>query len=163
MEVTVLVVRVKVALVCPAGMRTVVGTDPSGELDDSVITTPPAGAGPFRVAMMVALFPPVRVVEPVVVRLMKFGMQTWKPQLALWVPKVAERVRVVFAVTAVVVMLKFADSCPARTVTVAGTLAIGLDELRLITVPPVGATPVRVTVPVAFAPPVTLLGETVTK
>ncbi len=78
-EVTVLVVRVKVALVAPAGMSTVAGTEASVELDDSVTKIPPVGAGPFRVAVMIAAVPPVMVVEPVVVRLMKFGAETMNP------------------------------------------------------------------------------------
>ena len=76
---TALVVMVKVALVCPAGMVTVAGTDASGEFDDSVMTIPPAGAGPFKVALIVALVPPKIVVEPVVLRPLNFGAATMKP------------------------------------------------------------------------------------
>ena len=75
-DVTVLVVRVKVALVAPAGMVTVAGTDASAELDVSATTIPPVGAGPFRVAVRVAVVPPVMVVEPVVPSPMKFGADT---------------------------------------------------------------------------------------
>ena len=71
-------------------------------------------------------------------------------------------VRKVSAVTGEVVMLKFTDDCPAGTVTVAGTWAAGSLELKVTTVPPVGAVPVRVTVPVELVPPVTELGEIVT-
>ena len=76
---TALVVMVKVALVCPAGIVTVAGTDASGEFDDSVMTIPPAGAGPFKVAMIAALVPPKIVVEPFVLRPLKFGAATTNP------------------------------------------------------------------------------------
>ena len=78
-EVTGLVVKEKVALVAPAGMSTVAGTEASVELDDSAMRIPPVGAGPFRVAVMVAVVPPVMVVEPVVVRLLKLGAETMNP------------------------------------------------------------------------------------
>ncbi len=70
--------------------------------------------------------------------------------------------RVVCDATGVVVMLKVAEVWPAWMVTVGGTWAAGLVELRLTTVPPVGATPLSVTVPTELVPPVTLLGEIVT-
>ena len=71
--------------------------------------------------------------------------------------------REVFTATAEVVMLKFADICPAGTATVAGTWAAALVELSVSTVPPGGEAPVRVTVPVELVPPVTELGVIVTK
>ena len=51
---------------------------------------------------------------------------------------------------------------PTRTVTEVGTVALVLFEPRFTTVPPVGAGPVRVTVPDALLPPVTDVGETPT-
>ena len=51
---------------------------------------------------------------------------------------------------------------PAGTVTFAGTVAYEvLLLLRVTTEPPAGARPVSVTVPVEFAPPLTLVGFTV--
>jgi hypothetical protein len=68
---------------------------------------------------------------------------------------------VVEATTAVVTVKVFED-VPAATVTLTGTAAAAL-ELEIATVaPPVGAAPVRVTVPLEAAPPVTLAGLTVT-
>ena len=78
-ELTAEVVKAKLALVCPAGMVTVAGTDALAELDDSVTEIPPVGAGPLRLAVTVLVVPPVMVVEPVVVRPMKFGAETINP------------------------------------------------------------------------------------
>ena len=64
-------------------------------------------------------------------------------------------VKVVAAVTVLVVIVKVADVAPAATVTLAGTVpaVVGVDA-RAITAPPVGAARVRVTVPVTATPPV---------
>jgi hypothetical protein len=63
--------------------------------------------------------------------------------------------------TALVVTEKVALDAPAATVTLAGTWAAAVLLLDSATVaPPVGATPLKVTVPVAEPPPVTLVGFT---
>ena len=61
-------------------------------------------------------------------------------------------VEVVFAPTVVVVIVNVADVVPAVTVTDAGTVAAALLEVRLTKKPPVGAKPLRATVPVDEAP-----------
>jgi hypothetical protein len=64
--------------------------------------------------------------------------------------------------TRVVVTVKVAELAPASTVTVAGTVAeAGSLLLRETTIPPSGAGPLRVTVPVAVLPPVTEFGSSV--
>ena len=64
--------------------------------------------------------------------------------------------------TLVVVMVKLAVRNPAGTVTVGGTWAtVGLLLESATGLPPLGATPFNVTVPVEFCPPVTVLGESV--
>ena len=60
-----------------------------------------------------------------------------------------------------VVTVKLALVCPAATVTLAGTVAAALLLDNVTTVPPLGAAAVRVTVPVELAPPVTVLGFSV--
>lgn len=81
---------------------------------------------------------------------------------ALLLPlNVPEIVAVLVTVTALVVMVKVAEVAPAATVTFVGTDAIEVLLLdRLTTAPPAGAGPLRVTVPVEEAPPVTLAGFT---
>jgi hypothetical protein len=85
--------------------------------------------------------------------------------VAVWVapPKVPPIVTGVAAVTAVVLIEKFALRAPARTVTLAGTVATVVLLLDSVTMaPPVGAAVVNVTVPVDPVPPTTLVGLTVT-
>jgi len=72
-------------------------------------------------------------------------------------------VAVAFEAIAVVVTVKVAEFDPARTVTEAGTDAAALFEARVTVVPPAGAIPVSVTVPVELAtPPTTVVGLTET-
>ena len=79
-------------------------------------------------------------------------------------PKVAVIVTGVETITVVVPIAKFALTAPAVTVTLAGTLATGALLLDSPTMaPPLGAAAVNVTVPVDPAPPVTLVGLTVTE
>ena len=63
--VTVVVVIVNDPLFDPAGMKTVVGTEPTAELEElSIIVMPPVGAGPFRFAEKITDVPPVTAEEP---------------------------------------------------------------------------------------------------
>ena len=69
----------------------------------------------------------------------------------------------VFALTALVVMLKLVLVAPAASVTLAGTPAAAVLLLvSVTTAPPVGAAVVKVTVPVEELPPTTLVGFTET-
>jgi hypothetical protein len=63
------------------------------------------------------------------------------------------------AVSALVLTVNVALVAPAATVTLAGTVAAAVLPLERETVaPPLGAGPLRVTVPVVGDPPFTLLG-----
>jgi len=77
---------------------------------------------------------------------------------------VAEIVTVVELATAWVVAVKIAVVFPALTVVFAGTVAAAVLLLLSDTVmPPAGAGALKVTVPVAGVPPVTLDGLTLTE
>src|SRR3989442_1208178 len=56
---TALVLRLKLALVPPAGTVTLEGTVAAGLLLESATCAPPAGAGPFSVTVPVEELPPV--------------------------------------------------------------------------------------------------------
>ena len=67
-------------------------------------------------------------------------------------------------VTLLVVTVKVALVAPAATVTLAGTVATAVLLLDSVTTaPPLGAAPLRVTVPCEELPPVTLVGFSVSE
>ena len=75
---------------------------------------------------------------------------------------VAEMVAVVEKITLRVLIVKVAVVAPAGMVMLAGTVAADLLLESVTTTPPVGARPVRVTVPVEEEfPPTTVVGERV--
>ena len=152
---------VKRALVAPAGIVTLLGTLARLELLRSCTTTPPAGAGPLRVTVPVAVLPPQTEVGLIV--------SDWSVTLGEGLtvrvavrempPADAVIVTLVALETARVETVKVALVVPAGTVTVLGTVAtLGLLLLRFTTNPPDGAGAVRVTVPVLLLPPTTLVG-----
>jgi len=152
---------VKRALVAPAGTVTVLGTLARLELLRNCTTTPPAGAGPLRVTVPVAVLPPQTEVGLIV--------SDWSVTLGAGLtvrvavretpPAEAVIVTLVALETACVETVKFALVAPAGTVTVLGTVAtFVLLLLRFTTNPPDGAGAVRVTVPVLLLPPTTLVG-----
>jgi len=78
-------------------------------------------------------------------------------------PTVAEIDAVVDVPTGVVVTVKVAVVAPEATVTVAGTVALELLEVRATLTPPAPAAVFKVTVPVDVFPPTTVEGESVTE
>ena len=89
--------------------------------------------------------------------LKRHGVTVRVPDLVT--PLVAEIVTDLVVVTVRVVTVNVAVVVPATTVTLAGTVATEVKLLeRVITAPPVGAGPFKVTVPVEGVPPLTLLG-----
>ena len=160
---TIEVFTVKLALVAPAGMVTLEGTEAKpGLLLERETTVPPAGAGPLSVTVPVEDCTPPITLDGFSVneeRVTCGGVTVSEPVLFA-PPKEAEIVTVVDAATAPVVTVKLALLPPAATVTLDGTAAApGLLLERETTAPPVGAGPLRVTVPVDdCVPPVTLVG-----
>jgi phosphohistidine swiveling domain-containing protein len=165
--VTALLVTVNVALVAPAATVTLVGTLAAPLSLESMTCAPPVGAGPLSVTV------PVEVCAPPVT-LVGFSVSEESVEEEAWGRTVSEAVLVtpaydaemvtgVDVVTALLVTVNVALVVPAATVTLAGTVAA--DELleRFTATPPLGADPLRVTVPIEEDPPVTLVGLSVTE
>src|SRR5205823_14326158 len=110
---------------------------------DSVTIAPPVGAAVVNVTVPVLVVPPTTLVGLTVTedKLGGGGVGlTVSTAVGEAPPKVPEIVTGVATVTAVVVMEKFALRAPARTVTLAGTLAtvaLVLDKVTMA--PPTGA------------------------
>jgi hypothetical protein len=163
---TAKVVIVNVADVLPEGTATEVGTVAAAVLLLCRATlTPPVGAGPVRVTVPVEDPPPLTLVGLTVtdVRLtggvVTVGVTV---SVALWFePKEPVMITAVLALTALVLMEKVALVFPAVITTLAGVCAAAVLLLDSATAaPPLGAGPLRVTVPVAPVPPTTLVGLT---
>jgi hypothetical protein len=160
---TVFVVTVKVAVVFPEVTVTLTGTVATPVLLLERVTTVPAdGAGPEIVTVPVEGDSPLTVV----------GFKVSELATGVWIVSVVVRltprlpviVTLVFAVTGLLVTVKVAVVAPAATVTVAGTVvSVVLLVDRVTVAPPVGAGPVKVTVPVDDVPPITDVGLRVTE
>jgi hypothetical protein len=149
-------VTVKVAVAAPAGTVTRAGrVAAAGFWIKSVTASPPAGAGPFRVTVPVAVPPAltrlgVRVIE------VTTGARTCRLTERVTDPNEASMSISVCEATGWVVTVNVAEVEPAGIVTRSGTLAAEGCALESATVaPPSGAGTLRVTVPVTDRPPVT--------
>jgi len=154
-------VAVNVPVVWPAAISLLAGTVATFVLLEVSVTVAPAGpAGPVRVRVPFAV-PPPGTVDGEIARVVSAGFETVSDAVLATPPAVAVSVTVAFASTPNVVTGAVTVFAPARTVTVAGSVAAWVLELVSVTaVPPPGAFPVRVTVRVAPVPPFTLVGET---
>ena len=149
----------KLAEVAPAGIETLDG-GVALESDDVKLTSiPPIGDAPLKVTVPVAEVPPPTV-DGVTVKLMGVGGLIVILAVAKEMPRVALMVAIELAATGIVVMLNVAVVEPAATVTVVGTVALSVFELRETEIPLVGAGPAKVTMPTEIAPPITGVGAT---
>lgn len=153
-EIGKLADRVPEAIVTEGGTFTSLVLEPRDRM------SPPDGAKPLRVTVPDADVPPTTVVGETV-KFDNTAGTTVKVAVLETVPCDA----VIVALTAVdtpnVSIGKVADEAPSGTVTDDGTMALVLPEARLQDIPPWGAVPLRVTVPVLLFPPITDVGETV--
>ncbi len=148
----------------PAGMTMLAGTVAFAVLELFRVTVaPPVGAGPSSVAVAVGLCPCGTLV------LSSVTENAWRVRATVCVavfevpPDAAVIVTFVFAPTVSVVTVNVAETAPAGTVTFAGRVAtLVLELVRVTTVPPSGAAPSSVTVPVEVADPKTVDGLSVT-
>jgi hypothetical protein len=157
---TAVVAILKLAVFAPAAIVTEAGKLTFALLDARETTVPPGPAGPFRVAVPVAEFPPV----------MEFGETDRLERLAGAIVNVADCefgpwVPVIVAVTdnptAEVDMLNVADVAPAGIFTELGTVALELLDASVTTVPLGPAGPLSEAVPIEPLPPTTEFGEMV--
>lgn len=154
------VVTAKIAVLAPAATATEVGTVATDALLPVRFTTiPPAGAAALSVTVPVADPPPNTEVgfsvTPARVRvgvMLRFE-KTESPAY------VADMTTVVAVETLVVFTVKVAAVAPCGTVTLAANV-VSLVSLvvSFTSAPPVGAGPLRLTVPVDELPPITLEG-----
>ena len=155
---TAVVVTLNVAEVDPAGTVTVAGTVAEALFDASAMEIPPVGAAALIVTVPTEATPPTTLVGLRVTLLTLSGL-TVSVAVLLAPPRVAVTVAVAEEPTTLVVTVKVPVVAPAATVTVAGTDAAALFDASVTDVPPVGAGPERVTVPVELArPPTTDVG-----
>lgn len=152
-----LVVTVNAALVEPAETVTELGTITVARLLLSLTTVPPLPEGPVRVTVPEALVPPATALGVIVT---ESRVTVTIVSVALWVcpPRAAEIDAVWGLVTFTVPIANVAEDWLAATVTDAGTVAVEALLLRVTTAPDGPAFPLRVTVPIAGLPPVTVDG-----
>src|SRR6266478_3322047 len=164
--VTALVLTVNVALLAPAATVTLAGTVAVDVLLERETAAPPLGAGPLSVTVPVEGDPPVTLVGFSVSeeRVGRACGSTVSEAVLVTPAYDAEMVTGVDAVTALVLTVNVALLAPAATVTLAGTVAVDVLLERETAMPPLGAGPLSVTVPVEVcAPPVTLAGFSVSE
>jgi hypothetical protein len=156
--VTCAALTVNVALVRPAGTTTLLGTVASTVLPlESVTTAFPVGAAARSVTVAVDEAGPMTV--PGLKVTDETARDTTRNTVVLTVvpPEEAETLTPVVCVTGWVLAVKSTLVWPAGTVTLPGTVTSDVLALaNATTVPPLGAAPFNVTVPVPGVPPGTL-------
>jgi hypothetical protein len=151
----------KVAVVLPAGAVTLAGTVArETSLLPSVITAPPAGAGADSVTVPVDVAPlGISVGESVNDAAVEPEGRTLSTAVTVTPAEFAEMAAKSYAATGWLVATNDAVFAPAGTVTLEGTVTTDVLLLeRETAAPPDGAFDASVTVPVAVAPALTVLG-----
>ena len=153
------VVAVNVCEELPPAMLTLAGTVTDRSELFNVTVTPPVGAGWLSVTV------PVELVPPVTVPGLKLTPATVSEGTTVALPETVVPLAVAMTVTAVElateppVTMKVTEFEFAGTVTFAGVgKAVVLLLIRATVIPPAGATPVSVTVPVVICPETTFVG-----
>jgi hypothetical protein len=154
---TLVVAITNVAFVAPAGTATLAGVETAELLSDIATTIPPSGAGAFNVTIPVEVLPPLTLLGLTDKVEIDTGL-TVKVAVFVVAPRLAVMVTAVEAVIGVVLTTNVADVAPANTVTLTGTVAMGLLSVNVTIVPPAGAAPLRFTVPFEETPPITVVG-----
>ena len=144
--------------VLPAATKTEEGHRASELLDAKLTATPPVAAGPFRLTVPTAIFPPATVEGATTSPDTETGVIA-KLAVAVVDPSVAVIVALTAVDTASVVTSNVAVVPPAGTVSLPGGTAVLALEDRLIVTPPVGAGVDNVIVPVEDTPPTTDAGD----
>ena len=152
---TVPAVTVKVAVRAPAATVTETGTlATAASLDERITTFPPTGALLERVTVPVVV-PRLATLVAANVTLDTCGPRMLSVDLRLTPYTVAEITALVSLLTTLVVTVNIAVNAPAGIVMVDVTKALELDEASDTAVPPDGAGPEIINVPVVVAPPTT--------
>jgi len=149
-------------LVAPAGTTISAATVTAAIEEAKATVWPPFGAGPVKLTIAVT-FEELSTVAALSLTRLTCGATIVKDVSFLIPLYVAEMDAETFGKTGLVLMGKVPVVFPPPTLTVAGTVASGVDEARLTMTPVDGATAVNVTVPVGEAPPKTLVLETETE
>ena len=149
-----LVVHEKLAELDPAGTVTEPGPPQRNVLAEKATERPPVGAGPSMVIVPTVIAPPATMFG-LKVRLVIFGIKTWRSADAELEFAIAVIVAEVSAGTGIDVTLKVAEEVPLGTVTKVGNPTGEADDLRLTTTPLTPALVDKETVAVVPEPPVT--------
>ena len=161
---TSVVVTGNVAVVALAATVTLAGTCATVVLLlDKFTVEPLLGAGPVKVTVPVEDEPPPTLAGFRVTEVSAGGF-TVSVAVLFVLLKLPVIVTVAVLATGLVLTVNVVVVAPAATVTLAGTCAAAVLLLdNVTTAPPVGAAPLRVTVPVDDDPPMTLTGFKVTE
>jgi len=156
---TGVVVTFALAVVAPSGTVIEAGTVTAALFDVSATAKPPVGAGPASVTVTLDALPPITVAgftetDSTALRCTVICADFDVPFAD------ADNVAALSETTADVTTSKVTDVALRGTTTVAGTPTELESDVNATVNPPSGAGPIKVTVPVALPPPITLDGVT---